>query len=241
MPTPSPHMSRPGACSFAGSEWKPPLGIVFAPHVDALAALEQRADLRMRLQLLQQVVDGELDVAVVEPDDHADREHVVAHRVDERAAELAVLRRGAQRPAHRVDDAVERLRRPSRPPSRRAPTPAGSSPRSPKWSSATPVRWPCVPSASTVTFATMSEPGSKFAERLALASASLVAGADADDAAVRDEQLLRRRLGQDHRAALLRALGQPAAELRERERCSCRGCASSAAAGCGSALRRVRT
>src|SRR5947207_2673499 len=33
-----------------------------------------------------------------------------AHRVDERAAELAVLRRGAKRPAHRVDDAVERLR-----------------------------------------------------------------------------------------------------------------------------------
>ena len=38
----------------------------------------------------------ELDVAVVEPDDHAERDHVVAHRVDERAAELAVASRRAR-------------------------------------------------------------------------------------------------------------------------------------------------
>src|SRR5205823_11907065 len=44
------------------------------------------------------------------PDHHADRHHVVAHRVDERAAELPVAATGAQRPAHRVDDPVERLR-----------------------------------------------------------------------------------------------------------------------------------
>src|SRR5438093_604681 len=39
----------------------------------------------------------------------------------------------------------------------------GFSPASPKRSSAAPVRCPCVPSASTVTRATMSEPGSKLA------------------------------------------------------------------------------
>ena len=38
---------------------------------------------------------------------------------------------------------------------------------------------------------------------LAVAAAPLVAGADAADAAVVDEQLRRRRLGQDHRARLL--------------------------------------
>ena len=59
--------------------------------------------------------------------------------------------------------------------------------------------------------------GLEVAHRLALAVLALVAGADADDAAVRDEQLLGGSLGEDHRAALLRALAEPAAELRERE------------------------
>src|SRR3989440_184025 len=39
----------------------------------------------------------------------------------------------------------------------------GFSPARPNRSSAAPVRWPCVPSARTVTRATTSEPGSKFA------------------------------------------------------------------------------
>ena len=63
----------------------------------------------MGLQLLQEVVRRQRGVAMVEPDDHPDRQHVVAHRIDERAAELAVLGLRAQRPTHRVDDAVERL------------------------------------------------------------------------------------------------------------------------------------
>ena len=58
---------------------------------DTLAALEDLPDARMRLQLLQHVVHRQLRVAVVEPDDHADGDHVVAERIDERAAELAVL------------------------------------------------------------------------------------------------------------------------------------------------------
>jgi hypothetical protein len=61
----------------------------------------------VRLQLLEEFVDGDLDIAVVEPDDHPERDRVLAHRVDEGAAELAVPAPAAQGPAHRVDDAVE--------------------------------------------------------------------------------------------------------------------------------------
>ena len=50
-------------------------------------------------------------------------------------------------------------------------------------------------------------------ELLAVAAAALVAGAHPDHAAVVDEQALRRGLGQEHRAAVLGALGEPAAEL----------------------------
>ncbi len=39
---------------------------------DALPAFEEIADERVRLQLLQQVVDGQLDVSVVEAHDHPD-------------------------------------------------------------------------------------------------------------------------------------------------------------------------
>ena len=63
----------------------------------------------MCLQLLQQVMNGELDVAVVEPDDHPEGQHVVAHRVDEGAAELAVLRARAERPAQRMNHSPQRL------------------------------------------------------------------------------------------------------------------------------------
>src|SRR5207253_7250289 len=56
----------------------------------------------------------------------------------------------------------------------------------------------------------------EVAERLAAPSAALVACSHARDAAVRGEELDARRLGQDRPAHLLRLLGQPAAELRER-------------------------
>src|SRR6516225_935418 len=64
----------------------------------------------MGLQFLEEVMDGELGVAVVEADDEADRDHVVAERIDERAPELAVLLSAPQRPAHRVNDGLQRLR-----------------------------------------------------------------------------------------------------------------------------------
>ena len=82
---------------------------------DALAALEDPADQRVRLELLQQVVGRRGGVGVVELDDEADRDQVlpgllVLHRVDPGAADLAVLRRQLQRPrADRVDQAIQRL------------------------------------------------------------------------------------------------------------------------------------
>ena len=92
MPTPSPQSSSPGACSLRGSEWKPPLGIVFAPHSTRSPPSRILRIFGWVFSSWSRSCDGELDVAVVEPDDDADRDHVVAHRVDERAAELAVLR-----------------------------------------------------------------------------------------------------------------------------------------------------
>ena len=49
-------------------------------------------------------------VGVLEAEHEADAEVLGAHRVDERAADLAVLPAPPQRPAERVDDPVERLR-----------------------------------------------------------------------------------------------------------------------------------
>jgi hypothetical protein len=57
----------------------------------------------------------------------------------------------------------------------------------------------------------------EVAHRLTFARAALVAGADAGDPAVRYQQLLRGRLREDHRAALLRTLAEPPAELRQRK------------------------
>jgi len=50
---------------------------------DALAAGEDLPHELVRLQLLEEVVHGHREVAVVEPDDHAQRHHVLTHRVDE--------------------------------------------------------------------------------------------------------------------------------------------------------------
>ena len=77
---------------------------------DPLAALDDLLDEGVGLHQLQRVVAAEGRVGVVEADDEADADLVLAHRVDEAAAELVVFGRFAQRPAHRVDDPVERLR-----------------------------------------------------------------------------------------------------------------------------------
>ena len=73
------------------------------------------------------------------PGDEAERDHVVAHRIDEGAAELAVARPFPRRPAHRVDDATEHFAtfHTSLAPSAQS---CGCSPARPKRSIAAPVR-----------------------------------------------------------------------------------------------------
>ena len=181
-----------------------------------LAALQDPADLRVRLQLLQQVVHRERRVAVVEPDDEPDRDHVLAHRVDERAAELAELLAGAQRPAHRVDDAVERLRdlpdlfHRELPDLRLLAAEGEAVDRDACEVALRPLR-------KHGDLGGEVGAGLEVAQLAALAVAPLVAGAHTQHAPVRDEELLGRGLRQDHRAALFRLLGEEAAELGERE------------------------
>src|SRR4029077_13332337 len=146
------------------------------------------------------------------PDDHPDREHVVAHRVDERAAELAVLLPGAQRPAERVDHTVERLGdlpdllHPERPDLRVVALKGEAVERD----------------AGEVALRPLGQHGHarvniraglEVAELLAVPATAPVAGAHAANPAVADEQRMARGLGQDRGAALLRALGEPAPEL----------------------------
>ena len=181
---------------------------------DPLAAGEELAHELVRLQLLQHVVHGELDVARLEPGDEAEREHVVAHRVDEGAAELPVLRALAQRPAHRVDDVGERLRHlpdlldAERPDLRLLPRQAEAVDRG----------------AGEVALRPLGQDRHlrgdvrarlERAERAAVAAEALVARADAVNAAVVDEQLLRVGLRQHRRAERLGLLRQEAAQLRD--------------------------
>ena len=157
----------------------------------------------------------QLDVAVVEAHDHAERDHVVAHRVDERAAELAVLGAPAQRPAHRVDHPPQRpvdlpdLLDAERPDLRVLALEAEVVDRG----------------AGQMALRALAEDGDaadevgaglEVRQRPAVAAAAPVAGAHPADAAVGDEQPRRRGLRQDHRAALLGLLGEPAPELRQR-------------------------
>ena len=142
---------------------------------------------------------------------------LLAHRVDERAAELAVARARAQRPAERVDHPPQRPRhlpdllhaeRPrlrARPgeaevPERRAGEMPGRALGEDRHARAD-VR-------ARARSARSSSP---------VAAAPLVAGAHADDRAVLDEQLRRRGLRQHHRAEPLGPLGERAPELRERD------------------------
>ena len=101
---------QPGSVQLVRKREESAFGNRLRAPGETLAPFENVAHEQMRLQLLQQIVHRELDVAIVQPHDHSERDHVLAHRVDEGAAELAVLRLRAERPTHRVNHAVERLR-----------------------------------------------------------------------------------------------------------------------------------
>src|SRR5581483_3199673 len=191
------------------------LGDCLRAPLHALAALEDAAHARMRLQLLQQIVNRELGVAVVEPDDHPDRDELIAHRIDERAAELAVALAGAQRPPHRVHDAVERLR--DLPHLLHAERPHL------RVLAAQPEPLEC--SAREMTLRALREnrharsdvgPRLEVPELLPRPAAAAIARAHADDAAAVDEQRLRGRLRQERDAELLGLFRKKPPELRHR-------------------------
>ncbi len=157
----------------------------------------------------------DLEVAVVEPDDHPQRDHVVAHRVDERAAELAVLASTAERPAHRVDHPVERLR----------DLPHLLDPERPDLRVLAGKAEPVHRDTGQVSLRPLGEDrdlgghvGARLEvrQRLAVAPSSLVAGAHADRPGALHEQLLRGGLREDVGAAGLRLLAHPPRELGQR-------------------------
>ena len=185
------------------------------PPADALAALEDPPDARMELQLLQQVVHRQLDVAVVEADHHAERDHVVAHGIDERAAELAVLPPAAQRPTERVDDAPQRpcdlpdLLHAERPHLRVL---AGEVEVLERGAREVALRALAEDRHARLQVRARLEVG----QRVAVPAAPLVAGPHADDAPAGDEQLLRVGLREDGRPERLGVLGEPATQLGQR-------------------------
>ena len=174
---------QPGRVQLPRQRDEAALGDRLRAPADPLAALEDAAGRAGASSAPGAGRARRARVAVVEADDHAERDHVLAHRVDEASRRT----RGSLRPPRSGQPIVWMTRSSGCATSQTSLTPSaqtcGFSPASPNRSIATPVRWPCVPSARTVTGASMSEPGSKFGERLAVAAAALVAGAHADDAA----------------------------------------------------------
>ena len=81
---------------------------------------------------------------------------------------------------------------------------------------AAPVRWPWVPSASTVALAIRSEPGSKFESSSPSRPRPLSPLRTPTDLAVVHQQLRGGGLAEDVHARVLGLLGEPAAELRDR-------------------------
>src|SRR5204863_4768623 len=138
-----------------------------------------------------------------------------AHGVDERATELAVLRTEAERPAHRVDHAIQRL----------FDLPDLLHAELPLLRLAAPELEVADRRAGQVPLRALGEhrrlrdhvgAGLEVAELLAVAPAALVPGAHADDLALIHQQLVARGLREDVDARLLRLLAEEARKLRDR-------------------------
>src|SRR5271154_1707493 len=186
---------------------------------DPFAALEHVFEERMRLDLLEEVVRRGGRVGVVEVDNEADADEVLAglvvlHRIHPRAADLPVLGGDLQRPAgERVNHAVQRFRH----------LPDLLDPELPYLGFAVLGEVELLDrGAGDVPPAALGENrgvrldiGARLevAKRLPLLAATLVTGAHADDASVFDDQLRGGGLGEDVRAGLL---GLALLEARER-------------------------
>ena len=92
----------------------------------------------------------------------------------------------------------------------------GSSEPSSKWRIAAPVRWPWVPSQSTVALAIRSEPGSKFDSSWPSRPRPLSPERTPTTRPSSTSSLAAGGLAQDVDARVLRLLGEPAAQLRHR-------------------------
>ena len=154
-------------------------------------------------------------VGVVEADDEADADLVLAHRVDEAAAELVVAGGFAQRPAHRVDHPVERLLH----------LPDLFHPELPAHRVGAVKVEVVVGGVAEVADGALGEHGRlgddvgaglEVAELFAVLAAAAVAGAHALDDAVLDQQLGRGGLGEDVDAGFLGFLGEEAAQFGDR-------------------------
>jgi len=155
-------------------------------------------------------------VGVVEAAHVADRDLVLAHRIDPRPAVLAPLGLQPQRPPQRVDDLVERLRDLPDLLDAQLPDLGGGA-----------VQLEMAPGdLGEVALGALCQhghlgqqlgPGLERAELLALAAAALVAGQHADHPALVDEELLAVGLGQHVGAELLGLLGHPAPQLAHRD------------------------
>ena len=183
----------------------------------ALAAFEDRLELRVLLDGLEHVVRRDGRVGRRQRDDDADRDLVVAVRVDPAAdAGLVPLAVGAAGPTEEVDDGVPLLL--GLPDFLGAELPDGRLRALGEVEVLDGGTGEVAPVAlgedglAGVDF----HAGLEVAELLAFLAAALVAGDDALDGAVLDEQLGGCGLGEDVGAGLLGLLGHPAAELADR-------------------------
>ena len=170
----------------------------------------------MRLEQLQRVVHGQRRVERVQSADQADGQHVLAHRVDEAAAQLLPLAAQPERPAQRVDDAVERM----------VDAPDLLDAEAPHLRHVAVHPEPLEQRAGQVALCPLGQhrrlrvhldAGLERAERLAVAVEALVAGAHADHRLAAHQQLLCVGLGQHHHAHLLGPLREVPAQLAQRE------------------------
>ena len=194
-PAPSPTSSRPGALNRRGNEWNPPSVIVFAPHATRSPPPRIFQTSRCVLNSCRTSCTENSTSFALEPRDEPDRDELVAHRIDERAAELAVAGGLPQRPAHRVHDPPKRLRdapdllHAERPDLRVLALEPELLDRRAREEALRPLGehgQPCDDVAARL----------EGRKRLTFSPAPAIARPDADDATVLDEQLRRSRLGE---------------------------------------------